>query len=202
MGRPRTFDRDDALQRAVDVFWEHGYDATSVALLSQATGISTPSLYSAFGDKRTLFLEALDRYLHTFGAFTARALTEEPTAHRAITRLLRDAAVAYTRPDHPRGCLLITAATNCTPQSDDIKAQLRDLRRAGANALEQKITTAIGADELPADTDPGALAAFYSAVIQGMSAKARDGATREELDDIAAIALRAWPQVPQSAVSR
>jgi TetR/AcrR family transcriptional regulator, copper-responsive repressor len=202
MGRPRTFDRDDALQRAVDLFWEHGYDATSVALLSQAMGISTPSLYSAFGDKRTLFLEALDRYLHTFGAFPARALTEEPTAHLAIARLLHDAAVAYTRPDHPRGCLLITAATNCTPQSGDIKAQLRDLRTAGANAVEQKITTAIGAGELPADTDPGALATFYSAVIQGMSAKARDGATREELDDIAAIALRAWPQVRQSAASR
>jgi AcrR family transcriptional regulator len=194
MGRPRTFDRDEALQRAVDVFWEHGYDATSVALLSSAMGISTPSLYSAFGDKRTVFLEALDRYLHTFGAFTARALTEEPTAHRAIARLLHDAAIAYTRPGHPHGCLLITAATNCTPQSDDIKAQLCDLRSAGANALEQKINTAIGAGELPADTDGRVLAAFYSAVIQGMSAKARDGATRDDLDDIALIALRAWPR--------
>jgi AcrR family transcriptional regulator len=199
MGRPRTFDRDDALQRAVDVFWEHGYDAASVALLSQAMGISPPSLYSAFGDKRTVFLEALDRYLHTFGAFTARALTEEPTAHRAIARLLHDAAIAYTRPDHPHGCLLISAATNCTPQSDDIKAQLRDLRRTGATALEQKINTAVSAGDLPADTDARALAAFYSAVIQGMSAKARDGATRDDLDDIAAVALRAWPRIQRTA---
>jgi AcrR family transcriptional regulator len=198
IGRPRTFDRDDALQRAVDVFWEHGYDATSVALLSQAMGISPPSLYSAFGDKRTLFLETLDRYLHTFGAFTARALTEEPTAHGAIARVLHEAAAAYTRPDHPRGCLLITAATNCTPQSDDIKAHLRDLRIAGMNALEQKFTTAVGVRELPADTDADALAAFYSAVIQGMSAKARDGATRDDLDDIAAVALRAWPLMPHT----
>jgi TetR/AcrR family transcriptional regulator, copper-responsive repressor len=199
MGRPRTFDREQALQRAVDVFWEHGYDATSVALLSQAMGITTPSLYSAFGDKRTLFLEALDRYLNTFGAFTVRALTEEPTAHRAITRLLHDAAVAYTRPDHPHGCLLITAAINCTPASDDIKARLRDLRRAGAKAFEEKITAAIGAGELPADTDARALAAFYSAVIQGMSAKARDGATRDDLHNVAAIALHAWPQTATSA---
>jgi AcrR family transcriptional regulator len=199
LGRPRTFDREAALQRAVDVFWEHGYDATSVALLSQAMGVSTPSLYSAFGDKRTLFLETLERYLHTFGAFTARALAEETTAQGAITRLLRDAAVAYTRPDHPPGCLLITAATNCTPQSDDIKARLRELRRAGTNSLEQKFSTAIGAGELPADTDPCALAAFYSAVIQGMSAKARDGATRDDLDNVATIALRAWPRVQAGA---
>jgi AcrR family transcriptional regulator len=194
MGRPRTFDREQALQRAIDVFWQHGYDATSVALLSQAMGITTPSLYSAFGDKRTLFLEALDRYLATFGAFTARALAEEPTADRAITRLLHDAADAYTRPDHPQGCLLITAATNCTPQSDDIKAHMRDMRGAGANAVEEKITTAIGAGELPADTDARALATYYSAVIQGMSAKARDGATRDDLHAIAATAMRAWPQ--------
>jgi AcrR family transcriptional regulator len=198
MGRPRSFDREQALQCAVDVFWEHGYDATSVALLSQAMGITTPSLYSAFGDKRTLFLEALDRYLTTFGAFTVRALTEEPTAQRAITRLLHEAADAYTRPDHPQGCLLISAATNCTPQSDDIKAKLRDIRGAGANALEEKITAAIGAGELPADTDARALGAHYSAVIQGMSAKARDGATRDVLHDIAATAMRAWPQTAVS----
>jgi AcrR family transcriptional regulator len=194
MGRPRTFDREQALQRAIDVFWQHGYDATSVALLSQAMGITTPSLYSAFGDKRTLFLEALDRYLATFGAFTGRALTEEPTVRRAIRRLLHDAADAYTRPDHPQGCLLITAATNCTPHSDDIKRQLRDIRAAGANAVEEKITAAIGAGELPADTDARALATYYSAVIQGMSAKARDGATRDDLHAIAATAMRAWPQ--------
>ena len=199
MGRPRTFDREQALLRAVDVFWEHGYDATSVALLSQAMGITTPSLYSAFGDKRTLFLEVLDHYLDTFGAFSVRAVTEEPTAHRAITRLLHDAAVAYTRPDHPHGCLLITAATNCTPQSDDIKAHLRRLRSAGASGLEEKIAAAIVADELPVDTDAHALAVFYSAVIQGMSAKARDGATRDDLLSIAATALRAWPQAGASA---
>ena len=194
LGRPRTFDRDEALLRAIDVFWEHGYDATSVAHLSEAMGISTPSLYSTFGDKATVFLEVLHRYLDTFGAFTARALAEEPTARSAVERLLRDAAAAYTRPDHPRGCLLITAATNCTPQSEGIQNQLRDIRRAGATALEQKITTAIRVGELPADADARPLAAFYSAVIQGMSAKARDGATREDLDDIAATALRAWPR--------
>jgi AcrR family transcriptional regulator len=193
MGRPRSFDRDQVLERAVVTFWEHGYDATSVSLLSERMGISTPSLYTAFGDKRALFLEALDRYLHTYGAFTGRAFTEESTAYGAVSRLLRDAAAAYTGAGHPPGCLLITAATNCTPQSDDIRIHLRDLRAASADTFEQKLSTAVRAGELPVGTDTHALTAFYSAVLQGMSAQARDGATHADLDQIAEAALRAWP---------
>src|SRR5919204_30689 len=102
-GRPRSFDRDKALEGAIAVFWEHGYDATSISLLTQALGIGAPSLYAAFGDKRALFLEALDRYLRTYGAFTERALAEEPNARDAVERLLREAAAAYTRPGRPRG---------------------------------------------------------------------------------------------------
>ncbi|MBU3063576.1 TetR/AcrR family transcriptional regulator [Nocardia sp. NEAU-G5] len=196
MGRPRSFDREAALERAVDVFWEHGYDATSIALLCERMAISTPSLYSAFGDKRALFLEALDRYLHTYGAFTAQALAEEPTAYGAISRLLHEAAGAYTRPQHPAGCLLITATTNCTPQSADLKTHLSEIRRAATEALEQKVRTGITAGELPADTDSHALALFYGATIQGMSATARDGGDRADLDAIAATALHAWPRTP------
>jgi AcrR family transcriptional regulator len=191
-GRPRSFDRDEALEGAIAVFWEHGYDATSIALLTRALGIGAPSLYAAFGDKRALFLEALDRYNRTYGAFTERALAEEPNAREAVERLLRDAAAAYTRPDRPRGCLLITAATNCSPQSADIAALLRELRAVGARALEDKIAAA-GTGELPAHTDAHALATFYAAVLQGMSAQARDGAARTDLEQIAEAALHAWP---------
>src|SRR5258705_10772394 len=105
-GRPRAFDRDEALERAIMVFWEHGFDATSIALLTEALGIGAPSLYAAFGNKRELFAAALDRYLHTYGAFTERALAEEPKPRGASERLLREAASAYTSPDHPRACLL------------------------------------------------------------------------------------------------
>jgi AcrR family transcriptional regulator len=192
-GRPRSFDRDEALELAIAVFWEHGYDATSIALLTSALGIGAPSLYSAFGDKRTLFLDALDRYLRSYGAFTQRALAEEHNARNAVERLLHEAATAYTRPDRPPGCLLITAATNCSPQSADIAAHLRELRSAGARALENKIATAARTGELPAHTDAHALATFYAAVLQGMSAQARDGATRTDLQRIAEAALRSWP---------
>ena len=192
-GRPRSFDRDRALESAIAVFWEHGYDATSISLLTKALGIGAPSLYAAFGDKRALFIEALDRYMHTYAAFTQRALTEEPNVRGAVERLLYEAATAYTRPDRPHGCMLISAATNCSPQSADIAAHLRDLRAAGVRTLEDKITTAVGAGELPARTDAHALATFYAAVLQGMSAQARDGAAKTDLEHIADAALHAWP---------
>jgi AcrR family transcriptional regulator len=192
-GRPRSFDRDAALERAIAMFWEHGYEATSIGLLTAALGVGAPSLYAAFGDKRTLFTEALDRYMRTYAAFTSQALAEESRAHDAVARLLRQAAAAYTRPDRPHGCLLISAATNCSPQSADIAAHLRDLRAAGTRALQDKITAAVSAGELPADTDSHALAAFYAATLQGMSAQARDGATQTDLEQIADTALRAWP---------
>ncbi|NUR99462.1 MAG: TetR/AcrR family transcriptional regulator [Kribbellaceae bacterium] len=177
----------------MDVFWEHGYDATSVAMLTDALGIRTASLYAAFGDKRALFLEALDRYLATFAAFTKKALDEEPHARDAVDRLLHEAAASYTRPDHPQGCLLITAATNCSPQSAEVAAHLRELRAGGLRALQKKISAAVRAKELPARTDARALATFYSAVLQGMSAQARDGATTADLERIADNALLAWP---------
>ncbi|GAA4244713.1 TetR/AcrR family transcriptional regulator [Dactylosporangium darangshiense] len=193
MGRPRSFDRDEALERAMVVFWEHGYDATSIAMLTTAVGIGAPSLYAAFRDKRSLFIEALERYMRTYAAFIERALTEEPSARAAVERLLRDAAAAYTRADRPHGCLLISAATNCSPQSADIAAHLRDQRAAGARALESRIAGDVRTGELPADTDPRTLATFYGAVLQGMSAQARDGATTGDLHRIAEHALLAWP---------
>lgn len=175
------------------VFWEHGYDATSVATLTDAMAIGVPSMYAAFGDKRALFEEVLDRYLTTYGAFAERALAEESSAHDAVERLLREAARAYTGRGRPRGCLLITAATNCAPQSAGVRDRLRDLRRQGDRALQRKLTVATRAGDLPPGTDTHALAVFYAATLQGMSAQARDGASRADLDAIATLALRAWP---------
>ena len=117
---------------------------------------------------------------------------------RMVSTTRHEAAAAYTRPDRPHGCLLITAATNCSPQSEDIAAHLRDIRLAGSQALQAKLADAVSTGELPADTDTHALASFYAAVIQGMSARARDGATTSDLHDIADAALRAWPAATTS----
>lgn len=174
-------------------FWEHGYEATSIADLTRVMGIGAPSLYAAFGDKKALFSAVVEEYGHTYGAFLGRAFAEEPTARRGVERALREAAVAYTTPGRPHGCLVITAATNATAASADVVAELRERREANVRAVERAIEADRAAGELPADTDARALARFTAATVQGMSQQARDGATREELEAVAELALRAWP---------
>ncbi|WP_171167092.1 TetR/AcrR family transcriptional regulator [Streptomyces sp. I05A-00742] len=193
-GRPRSFDRATALEQAIMAFWEHGYEATSIADLTRTMGIGAPSLYAAFGDKKALFTAAVEEYGHTYGAFVGRALAEEPTARRGIERMLREAAVEYTAPGRPHGCLVISAATNTTEASADVVASLREQREANVRAMERAIEADKAAGELPDDADPRALARFAAVAIQGMSQQARDGVSREELEAVAELALRVWPE--------
>ncbi|MFI6506386.1 TetR/AcrR family transcriptional regulator [Streptosporangium sp. NPDC050855] len=193
-GRPRTFDREAALAVAVRLFWERGYEATSVGELSEAMGIRPGSLYAAFGDKRSLFREVVRTYGRSpVGAFVGVALEEEPTTYGAFARVLREAAATYPDPSHPAGCLTISAATNVTPQDADVEAFLRDLRNANLSVFEARLRTAQREGELPADASPRALAGYFAAVVQGMSQRARDGAGAAELAEVAELALSAWP---------
>ncbi|MER7485678.1 TetR/AcrR family transcriptional regulator [Streptomyces sp. NPDC126497] len=193
-GRPRAFDRTAALTAATRLFWERGYEATSIGDLTEAMGIRPGSLYAAFGDKKSLFQEAVRHYGRSpAGAFMSVALAEEPTARGAFGRILREAAVIYPDPSHPAGCLTISAATNVTPQDAGIEAFLRDLRNENLAAFEARLRGAQRTGELPPTADPGSLAAYFAAVIQGMSQRARDGATAAELAETAELALNAWP---------
>ncbi|MFI1810353.1 TetR/AcrR family transcriptional regulator [Streptomyces sp. NPDC020422] len=196
-GRPRSFDRPTALEQATMAFWEHGYETTSVADLTRVMGISAPSLYAAFGDKKTLFEEVVEEYARSHGAFGGRALAEEPTARDAIGRMLREAAAEYTDPAHPRGCLVISAATNCS--TSEVEEALRERRAANIATFEARIRRDVEGGELPAGTDPRALARFSGAVLQGMSQQARDGASRQELEALAEAAMRAWPPTKAGA---
>ncbi|MCY0948376.1 TetR/AcrR family transcriptional regulator [Streptomyces sp. H27-S2] len=191
-GRPRSFDRDAALDKAMLAFWDRGYEATSIADLTRALGIGAPSLYAAFGDKRKLFDEVVVVYGSRYADFAAVALAEEPTARAAVGRVLHEAAEVYTDPAHPPGCMVISAAVNTT--SDEVAQALRERRDASLAMFESRIRADVATGVLPADTDARALARYAGAVLQGMSQQSRDGATREELEAVAALALRAWPE--------
>ncbi|MFC7017234.1 TetR/AcrR family transcriptional regulator [Streptomyces viridiviolaceus] len=191
-GRPRSFDREAALERALMAFWEHGYEATSVSDLTRVMDIGAPSLYAAFGDKRTLFEEVVREYGTRYGSFGDRALAEEPTARAGIERMLREAAVEYTTPGRPHGCLVIHAAANCS--TPEVEESLRERRNANIAAFERRIRADVAAGVLPEGTDAAALARHAGAIIQGMSQQARDGASREELESLAEIALAVWPR--------
>lgn len=190
-GRPRSFDRAAALDRATLAFWEHGYEATSVADLTRVMGIGAPSLYAAFGDKRALFEEVVTAYGTGYGAFIDRAMREEPTARAGVARMLREAAGEYTSADHPRGCLVISAAQNTA--TAEVREFLRGLREGNIAAIGVRIRLDVEAGLLPAGTDPTGLARFTGAVLQGMSQQARDGACAQELAAVAEYAISAWP---------
>ncbi|MET9294730.1 TetR/AcrR family transcriptional regulator [Streptomyces sp. NPDC003077] len=191
-GRPRSFDRETALEQAMRAFWEHGYEAVSISDLTEAMGIKAPSLYAAFGDKRTLFEEAIEAYVRDFGGFVLRALEEEPTARAAASRFLHEAATKYTLPGHPHGCMVITAAAG-TERSGDVAQGIRARREEHAERIERRIRADMASGELPADTDARALAAYCVTVLNGMSQQSREGADRATLEKIADLAMGAWP---------
>ncbi|MFC8536922.1 TetR/AcrR family transcriptional regulator [Streptomyces sp. NPDC057249] len=193
-GRPRSFDRDAALAAAVRLFWERGYGATSIGELTEAMGIRPASLYAAFGDKRSLFEEAVAAYGRTpGGTFIRDALEQEPTAYRAFARILREAARIYADRSHPAGCMVITAAVNVAPQDAEVGARLREMRNGNIEAWEARLRDARRTGELPERVDPRVLAGYFAAVVQGMSQRSRDGVGRDELAEIAELALAAWP---------
>ena len=175
------------------VFWEHGYEAASISDLTAAMGISPPSLYTAFGDKAQLFLEAIERYGKGPGGFGPRALDEESTARRSLHRLLNEAADELTRDCHPLGCMMVMATTNCSVAAEHIQTALVKRRALGVAMMQARIQRGIDGGELPAATDAGTLANFYATVYQGMSMQAKDGATRASLLASVEMAMRSWP---------
>ena len=195
-GRPLSFDRDTALDRAMHVFWEHGYEAASISDLTAAMGITPPSLYTAFGDKERLFLEAIERYGKGPGGFGQRALDEEPTARGAIQRLLEEAAAELTEECHPLGCMMVMATTNCSVAAEHVQNALAKRRALGVANIQARIQRGIADGELAPETDAGALANFYATVYQGMSMQAKDGAPRASLLASVEMAMRSWPPAP------
>ncbi|HQR38143.1 MAG TPA: TetR/AcrR family transcriptional regulator [Blastocatellia bacterium] len=191
-GRPRSFDRDAALEHAMQLFWRHGYEATSISELTAAMGITPPSLYAAFGDKERLFLEAIERYTAGPGNSVAM-LAGASSARGAIEGLLTGACDELTNPGHPPGCMVVTAATNCSESSAHLQSALAKMRAANEARIRTTIERGVAEGELPQGTDSAALAKFFMTVLQGMTIQARDGAARDALLTVAHAAMNAWP---------
>ena len=193
IGRPLSFDRDAVLEQAMLSFWRHGYETTSIADLTAAMGITAPSLYAAFGDKRRLFLEAMRRYAGDT-AELQRSLAAAPTARDAMHRMLTTAAIAFTGEATPKGCLLASAAASGSQASAGVRAAVCDVRRSVTACLVDRIEQDIAASILPAATAALALADLIVAVVQGMSVLARDDVPRDRLLALAEQAMTAWPE--------
>jgi AcrR family transcriptional regulator len=194
MGRPREFDTDKALEQALHVFWRQGYEGTSINDLTQAIGITKPSLYAAFVNKEELFRKALDRYIDGPGGYVQTAMAM-PTVREVVEHLLLGAADAVTNPENPPGCLAVQAALCCGDAAESIKQELMSRRATGEEDLRKRFERAVAEGDLAADTDAGDLARYISAILQGMAVQAAGGASRDELQKVARMALRTWPPV-------
>ncbi|HEX8910758.1 MAG TPA: TetR/AcrR family transcriptional regulator [Humisphaera sp.] len=192
-GRPREFDTEDALDRALALFWRHGYEGTSLAALTAAVGVTPTSLYAAFGNKEELFKRVVDRYLRGPANYLHRALAE-PTARGVAEAALAGAIDMVMNPGHPDGCLLVHGALASHPELAPIRAELSRHRAGAEAAVRRRFERAVADGELATEADAGRLAAFLMTVIWGMSVQAAGGATRADLERAAATAMACWPE--------
>jgi AcrR family transcriptional regulator len=192
MGRPREFCLNGALARALDVFWRRGYEGASLTDLTEAMGITRPSLYAAYGNKEELFRKALDLYDATYLGFTREALNE-PTARAVAERLLNGYAEVATDTEHPPGCPGTNGVLACSAAAEPVKQELVKRRTILEAALRRRLEKAKASGDLPDNARPSDLARFIMTIALGMTVQASSGATRQSLQRVAAIALMAWP---------
>ncbi|MEI9974066.1 MAG: TetR/AcrR family transcriptional regulator [Ignavibacteriota bacterium] len=196
LGRPRSFNREEALLQAMRVFWAQGYDGATLTELQAAMGgIAAPSFYAAFGSKEKLFYEAVELYSQTLGAPMIEVLGREPAARVAIERLLDAAVAAFCKPGAPRGCMLISGALNLGPANRQVQEYLRGLRVRRRNAIRERLRRGIAEGELPQGLNAGTVATFYTTVVDGLAIQARDGLPRKALLATAHCAMAAWDSV-------
>ena len=192
VGRPRGFDREEALSRAMEVFWAKGHEATTLTELQRVMGINAPSFYAAFGSKDELFREVVELYGRTEGVPVAQALQGGDTARASIEGVLRAAATAFSQPGKPRGCIVALGVATCSDTTTEIADFMRGQRANRHAVIEQRLRQGIADGDLSPSFDVRATASFYTTIIDGIAVEARDGASRKALQRIVDYAMAAW----------
>ena len=195
-GRPRVFDRDEALRQAMAVFWEKGYEGASLDDLQTAMGgISPPSFYAAFGSKERLFFEVVELYTETVGARPAYALEAQSTAREGVEAMLRECIDIFRGSDTPRGCLVMLGAINCAPASKSVQDHLLSYRVQIPELIRTRLRRAVVDGDVPEGVDLDPLASFYATLFLGLAIRARDGASRDDLLAGVPGAMAAWDRL-------
>jgi AcrR family transcriptional regulator len=191
-GRTRQFDINEALDRALEVFWLRGYEGATLPALTAAMGINRPSLYAAFGNKEQLFRKALDHYQTGPQSFLGEALTK-PTARAAVEAIFLGFVRMLRGGDKARGCLIVSGALACGEEAEPVRRELARLRQAAVTAFRERFARAVQDGDLPGGTDCATLARYIATVLNGLAVQAASGATEKELRLVSAMAMRAWP---------
>jgi AcrR family transcriptional regulator len=195
-GRPRAFDRDEALRAAMTVFWEKGYEGASLEELQAAMGaISPPSFYAAFGSKERLFYEVVDLYVEVVGSRPIQALESATTAREGIEAMLRESVDVHSDPTTPPGCLMFLGAVNCTPANRSVQDHLRGYRIQAPDLIRKRLERGVAEGDVPKSADLEPLVSLYASLVHGLPLRARDGAAREELLAGVVGAMAAWDQL-------
>ena len=192
MGRPRSFAKNEALEAAMRVFWEKGYEGSTLADLTEAMGINRSSMYATFGDKQALFRLAIARYAEGPAAYVREAL-EQPTVRAVVKALLHGALELLTDPSHPRGCLSVQGALACGSPAEPMKQAMIEWRKQGESDIQRRLQRARREGDLAKDVDPGDFARYISTVVTGLGIQSASGATRAEMTRLVDMVLRAMP---------
>ena len=191
-GRPRNFDTAKALDTALELFWKHGYEGTSIAMLAEAIGINVPSLYAAFGNKESLFLQSVERYGEQNGVLYHKAF-QKKTAREVARAILDGEVELVTRFGTPDGCLMVQGALVTSPESEKIRKLMADLRGTAEQWMADRFQQSIDEGDLPPDADPAALACYLMTLNSGLAVQAKSGIKKKQLLEVVDIAMANWP---------
>jgi len=189
MGRPITFDKDAAMEAAMLLFWERGFEGTSMADLTQAMGLNPSSIYAAFGDKHALFQLAVKRYMDSRAQYAIKPL-EEPTLERVLRKLFYNTVAFLTAPGHPPTCMTLAGAVGCSVDATPARDLVREIRKRNQDAIRERLLKARKSGELPKGANADDYTRYVSSILAGLSIQAANGSTKAELKRTAKMALR------------